>query len=199
VDAPGDVTGSYVFRLLDFAAAPALTPGTPVSGDLTLANETDLYRFEAAGGDATSSRMARATRSMVAIGTTTMGMIGEIKNHHEDSRHDWISDPEACRSNTPVSCSKPWVKDFLGADRSSKERVDGSYLTRRSVHCREANRRNRYRERQESSSGSDYNVILSPFAAKRRAALLKGVIHQYETRFGVMDLSAGQAEKPAGK
>jgi Protein of unknown function (DUF3467) len=42
-------------------------------------------------------------------------------------------------------------------------------------------------------------VILSPFAAKRLAALLNGVIHQYEARFGVMDLSAGQAEKPAGK
>jgi len=42
-------------------------------------------------------------------------------------------------------------------------------------------------------------VILSPFAAKRLAALLNGVIHQYETRFGVMDLGAGQAEKPAGK
>lgn len=42
-------------------------------------------------------------------------------------------------------------------------------------------------------------VILSPFAAKRLASLLNGVIPQYETRFGVMDLSAGQAEKPAGK
>ena len=42
-------------------------------------------------------------------------------------------------------------------------------------------------------------VILSPFAAKRLAALLNGVIHQYETRFGVMDLGAGLAEKPAGK
>ena len=42
-------------------------------------------------------------------------------------------------------------------------------------------------------------VILSPFAAKRLAALLNGVIQQYETRFGVMDLGAGQAEKSAGK
>jgi UDP-N-acetylmuramoylalanine-D-glutamate ligase len=42
-------------------------------------------------------------------------------------------------------------------------------------------------------------VILSPFAAKRLAALLNGVIHQYEGRFGMMDLSAGQAEKPTGK
>ena len=42
-------------------------------------------------------------------------------------------------------------------------------------------------------------VTLSPFAAKRLAALLNGVIHQYETRFGVMDLSAGQAEAAAGK
>ena len=29
----------------------ALTPGTPVSGELNPANETDLYRFTAAAGD----------------------------------------------------------------------------------------------------------------------------------------------------
>jgi hypothetical protein len=39
-------------------------------------------------------------------------------------------------------------------------------------------------------------VILSPFAAKR-LGLLSGVIHQYEARFGVRDLGAGQAEKSA--
>ncbi|MEP7157787.1 MAG: DUF3467 domain-containing protein [Chloroflexota bacterium] len=42
-------------------------------------------------------------------------------------------------------------------------------------------------------------VILSPFAAKRLAMLLNNVVEQYEARFGVMDLSAGQAEKPVGK
>ena len=42
-------------------------------------------------------------------------------------------------------------------------------------------------------------VILSLLAAKRLALLLNAVIHQYEARFGVMDLAAGQAEKPAGK
>jgi hypothetical protein len=43
------------------------------------------------------------------------------------------------------------------------------------------------------------HVILSPFAAKRLTLLLNSVVHQYETRFGVMDLGTGQAEKPAGK
>ena len=47
---PGE-TGPYQFRLSDLAAATALTPGTPVSGSLDPANETDLYRFTAAAGD----------------------------------------------------------------------------------------------------------------------------------------------------
>ena len=51
IDLPGDKTGAYSFRLSDLAAAPALTPGTPVSGRLSPANETDLYRFTAAAGD----------------------------------------------------------------------------------------------------------------------------------------------------
>ena len=33
------------------AQATALTPGTPVSGSLSPANETDLYQFDAAAGD----------------------------------------------------------------------------------------------------------------------------------------------------
>ena len=51
VDGSGDATGAYSFRLSDLAAAIALTPGTPVSGALSPANETDLYRFEVAAGD----------------------------------------------------------------------------------------------------------------------------------------------------
>src|SRR5262249_47286480 len=51
MDAPGDLTGAYAFRLGDLAQATALTPGTPVSGELNPANESDLYRFTAAAGD----------------------------------------------------------------------------------------------------------------------------------------------------
>src|SRR5262249_32365582 len=51
VDGFGDATGPYQFRLHDLAAATPVTPGTPVSGTLDPANETDLYRFTAAAGD----------------------------------------------------------------------------------------------------------------------------------------------------
>jgi small nuclear ribonucleoprotein (snRNP)-like protein/putative NADH-flavin reductase len=51
VDGVGDTTGAYQFRLLDLASATAITPGTPVSGTLDPAIETDLYRFTAAAGD----------------------------------------------------------------------------------------------------------------------------------------------------
>jgi hypothetical protein len=47
----GAATGGYSFRLLDLAAATPLTVGTPVSGALTPASETDAYRFDAAAGD----------------------------------------------------------------------------------------------------------------------------------------------------
>ena len=51
VSGSGATTGAYSFRLLDLAAATPLTPGTPVSGTLDPANETDGYRFEAQAGD----------------------------------------------------------------------------------------------------------------------------------------------------
>ncbi|MHB8861524.1 MAG: putative Ig domain-containing protein [Pirellulaceae bacterium] len=51
VDAPGDITGAYQFRLLDLAEATPFTPGTPTSGALDPANETDLLRFTASAGD----------------------------------------------------------------------------------------------------------------------------------------------------
>ncbi|TKB72677.1 MAG: LEPR-XLL domain-containing protein, partial [Nitrospira sp.] len=51
VDASGDTTGNYAFRLADLAGATVLTPGTPVSGTLSPGNETDLYRFTAQVGD----------------------------------------------------------------------------------------------------------------------------------------------------
>src|SRR5262249_24886268 len=47
----GDQTGPYSFRLWDLVQATPLTPGTPVSGSLSPASETDLYRFSAAAGD----------------------------------------------------------------------------------------------------------------------------------------------------
>jgi hypothetical protein len=51
VAASGSATGNYAFRLWDLAQATPLTPGTPVSGDLTPASKTDLYQFNAAAGD----------------------------------------------------------------------------------------------------------------------------------------------------
>src|SRR5438477_1189237 len=51
VAASGSTTGNYAFRLWDLAQATPLTPGTPVSGSLSPASETDLYRFDAAAGD----------------------------------------------------------------------------------------------------------------------------------------------------
>ncbi len=51
IDGSGDTMGSYSFRLLDIAQATAITPGTVISGQLTPANETDLYRFNATAGD----------------------------------------------------------------------------------------------------------------------------------------------------
>ncbi len=51
VDGSGDTTGAYSFRLQDIASAVSLTPGNPVSGNLSPAFETDLYRFNAIAGD----------------------------------------------------------------------------------------------------------------------------------------------------
>ncbi len=50
VDGTGDTTGAYSFRLVDIARATELTPGTPVSGQLAPANETDAYKFSVAAG-----------------------------------------------------------------------------------------------------------------------------------------------------
>jgi hypothetical protein len=45
IDATADATGAYQFRLLDFASATAVTPGTPVSSTLNPGTETDLYKL----------------------------------------------------------------------------------------------------------------------------------------------------------
>ncbi|HEY7599118.1 MAG TPA: CARDB domain-containing protein, partial [Candidatus Limnocylindrales bacterium] len=50
VDGSGAATGTYAFRLLDFAEAAPFTPGTPVSGQLSPGAESDLYRFEVPEG-----------------------------------------------------------------------------------------------------------------------------------------------------
>ncbi len=50
-DASADITGAYAFRLLDIAAAPVITPGTPVSASLNPANQTDVYRLNVTAGD----------------------------------------------------------------------------------------------------------------------------------------------------
>ena len=51
VDATGDATGPYSFRLRDLTSGSPITIGNPVSATLDPANETDLYRFSAAAGD----------------------------------------------------------------------------------------------------------------------------------------------------
>ncbi|HEY6226602.1 MAG TPA: CARDB domain-containing protein, partial [Verrucomicrobiae bacterium] len=45
VRANGDATGSYEFRLFDVATATVMTPGTPVTANLSPANSTLAYRF----------------------------------------------------------------------------------------------------------------------------------------------------------
>ena len=47
----GQATGAYSFRLPDLAAGATVTPGTAVSGTLSPANSTDIYRFTASAGD----------------------------------------------------------------------------------------------------------------------------------------------------
>lgn len=51
VDADGDVTGGYSFRLIDLFRATELVPGTVVASQLSPANETDVYRLSATAGE----------------------------------------------------------------------------------------------------------------------------------------------------
>ena len=51
IDAPADQLPAYSFRLLDVMQATAITSGIAVSGQLSPANETDLYQFDAVAGD----------------------------------------------------------------------------------------------------------------------------------------------------
>jgi hypothetical protein len=51
VDAVGDVTGEYGFRLIDLQMAQDVVPGTVVSNQLDPANETAVYRFGATAGE----------------------------------------------------------------------------------------------------------------------------------------------------
>ncbi|MCP5367599.1 MAG: LEPR-XLL domain-containing protein, partial [Hyphomicrobiales bacterium] len=46
----GAGTGAYAFRILDLGDATPLTPGTPVTGTLSPANETDIFQFEGEAG-----------------------------------------------------------------------------------------------------------------------------------------------------
>ena len=50
VDGVADATGAYGFRLIDINTARDLTPGTPVTGELSPANETDAYKFSVVAG-----------------------------------------------------------------------------------------------------------------------------------------------------
>jgi hypothetical protein len=51
VDADGDTTDSFSFRLLDLATATLITSGEPVTDQLPVTNSTALYRFDASMGD----------------------------------------------------------------------------------------------------------------------------------------------------
>ena len=57
-----DIAGNYAFRLLDLSSAPLLATGTPVSGVLNPASETEAYRFAAAAGDRLLLRSHRQQR-----------------------------------------------------------------------------------------------------------------------------------------
>ncbi|ROZ64162.1 CARDB domain-containing protein [Ramlibacter sp. WS9] len=51
VDADLDAIGSYGFRLLDLQDAFEISPGTAVTGQISPANETEIYKFNATAGD----------------------------------------------------------------------------------------------------------------------------------------------------
>jgi RHS repeat-associated protein len=51
IDASGDTTGDYSFRLIDLASATMIDAGMPINGSLMSANATDAYQFTAAAGD----------------------------------------------------------------------------------------------------------------------------------------------------
>ncbi|MDD5388106.1 MAG: Ig-like domain-containing protein [Gallionellaceae bacterium] len=51
VDASGDATGSYDFRLLNLDHASTISPGTAISGILEPGNETTLYQLDVSAGD----------------------------------------------------------------------------------------------------------------------------------------------------
>ena len=48
-----DTTGPYSFRLVNYAAATTITPGTPVSDTLNPATETDIYKINVAAANST--------------------------------------------------------------------------------------------------------------------------------------------------
>ncbi|MBS0641193.1 MAG: LEPR-XLL domain-containing protein, partial [Proteobacteria bacterium] len=51
VAAPGDATGSYSFRMINMAAAPAIAVGDKITGTLNPGNTTLQYKFNAQAGD----------------------------------------------------------------------------------------------------------------------------------------------------
>jgi subtilase family serine protease len=51
IDAAADAVGAYSFRMLDLAAAEAITPGTPRSATLSPGTGTALFRFEGVVGE----------------------------------------------------------------------------------------------------------------------------------------------------
>jgi len=51
IQAPNAATGGYAFRLVNLAEATLLVPGTVVTNNLSPANKSDFYQFNAVAGD----------------------------------------------------------------------------------------------------------------------------------------------------
>ncbi|MBS0642216.1 MAG: hypothetical protein JSS43_20310, partial [Proteobacteria bacterium] len=51
ITAEADRAAAFSFRLLDVAAATAITPGTPLSGSINPGSETDIYTLDGKAGD----------------------------------------------------------------------------------------------------------------------------------------------------
>ncbi|MDZ4849745.1 MAG: cadherin repeat domain-containing protein, partial [Pirellulaceae bacterium] len=76
IDGLTDSIGAYSFRVLDIATATAVTTGSPVTGTLSPASKTDMYRFTAIAGDqfdftsSTASPQNASWRLLDPIGRT---------------------------------------------------------------------------------------------------------------------------------
>ena len=80
ISGQGDATGDFAFRLLDQAAATAITPGSPVSVLLEPSSSTSLYRLDATAGDRFSfDRLSPADQSFVAAFWRLVDPFGRVQ------------------------------------------------------------------------------------------------------------------------